>query len=408
MKKNIDISFFFFVFFLMTLSLGQLARFHFGSVVFYPHDVVIAIAFFTHLVTKQVFSLPSVDQPKRFLLPLMLLGWIVLGWAMAATQHTLTTQAVLTFIRLLVYVVFMASLLANMRTISAVAIRCCVFFTGFLMSGWGILQYVLLPDVRFLHTFGWDDHYYRLIGPLLDPNFAGLLTILTLFYWQSCAHLVKRYTQKTLNSGVKLFHLINNSVWLVLFTSLAMTFSRSSWLALIGSLALMAFWPKTRPVITFKIVGIWVCILIGSYVFLPKPTGEGVDITRTSTISARTDLNRYLLSSMQPLDWVIGKGAFNFRVATEPKSTGTVPTTAIQPDNVFVQLVGSIGVGGILLVILLLWQKRQTVSQLDPWLVGIIWAVLIHAQFNNSLFQPQILLLLLAGVVRPLSAKKLD
>ncbi|MFZ2202248.1 MAG: hypothetical protein WAV56_02515, partial [Microgenomates group bacterium] len=39
----------------------------------------------------------------------------------------------------------------------------------------GSLQYFLLPDVRFLAYLGFDDHYYRLIGSFLDPNFTGLV-----------------------------------------------------------------------------------------------------------------------------------------------------------------------------------------------------------------------------------------
>ncbi|PIY79331.1 MAG: hypothetical protein COY81_02855, partial [Candidatus Pacebacteria bacterium CG_4_10_14_0_8_um_filter_43_12] len=42
-----------------------------------------------------------------------------------------------------------------------------------------LVQYLLLPDTRYLYLFGWDDHYYRLIGPLLDPNLSGILFVLT-------------------------------------------------------------------------------------------------------------------------------------------------------------------------------------------------------------------------------------
>jgi len=37
------------------------------------------------------------------------------------------------------------------------------------IGGW--IQYFLYPDLRALEAYGWDDHYYRLIGTLLDPGF---------------------------------------------------------------------------------------------------------------------------------------------------------------------------------------------------------------------------------------------
>ena len=51
-----------------------------------------------------------------------------------------------------------------------------VLISGFV--GIGFLQYVLYPNLRYLLYLGWDDHYLRLFGSLLDPNFTGVMLVL--------------------------------------------------------------------------------------------------------------------------------------------------------------------------------------------------------------------------------------
>ena len=39
------------------------------------------------------------------------------------------------------------------------------------------------PDLRNLWYLGWDPHYYRVFATLLDPNYVGILLVLTIFVW---------------------------------------------------------------------------------------------------------------------------------------------------------------------------------------------------------------------------------
>src|SRR3989304_8999963 len=49
-----------------------------------------------------------------------------------------------------------------------------LFFSS-AIAVFGLAQYILIPDTRFLAVLNWDDHYYRLLSTLLDPNFTGII-----------------------------------------------------------------------------------------------------------------------------------------------------------------------------------------------------------------------------------------
>ena len=56
-------------------------------------------------------------------------------------------------------------------------------FSVFLFILFSLGQYLLLPDLRLYKNLGFDDHYYRLAGTLLDPNFTGaIFASLSIFF----------------------------------------------------------------------------------------------------------------------------------------------------------------------------------------------------------------------------------
>ena len=52
----------------------------------------------------------------------------------------------------------------------------------FMIPVLGLLQYLFFPDLRFLKTIGYDDHYFRLTFPFLDPNYTGAFLAFISFY----------------------------------------------------------------------------------------------------------------------------------------------------------------------------------------------------------------------------------
>lgn len=49
----------------------------------------------------------------------------------------------------------------------------CLIVCGMLLAVFGLGQYLIMPDMTSLTVFGWDPHYYRLVGTFLDPGFTG-------------------------------------------------------------------------------------------------------------------------------------------------------------------------------------------------------------------------------------------
>lgn len=206
----------------------------------------------------------------------------------------------------------------------------------------GFLQYLLFPDVRFLSYLGFDDHYFRLIGSLMDPNFTGLvLVIFTLL-------------------APKLFFL------LPLF-ALALTFSRASFLALAVSLLYLSVVKKQ-----FKLLFLLLTLGIFLY-FIPKPFGEGVNLLRTFSIISRFENQRQALVvfAKNPL---LGVGFGPLKV-----------------DNSFIFVLATTGVVGFITFLVFLKKTWQITP--NPLAKAALLAILIHSLFNNSFFYPPILVL---------------
>jgi hypothetical protein len=65
-----------------------------------------------------------------------------------------------------------------------------LIIAGSVAAFFGLLQYLFMPDLRFLYDIGWDMHYGRLAGTFLDPTFIGLILVLNILL------IVNRYFSK--------------------------------------------------------------------------------------------------------------------------------------------------------------------------------------------------------------------
>ena len=222
-----------------------------------------------------------------------------------------------------------------------------LLFAAALFLGLGLLQYFLLPDVRFLAYLGFDDHYYRLIGSFLDPNFSGLILAI----------------------------LVILSPWPLLVVpliALVLTFSRASFLALAVGLVYLSLTQRR-----FKLL--LTLLLLGLFLYLvPKPFGEGVNLWRTFSIASRwqNQKNAFLLFSQKPL---FGHG-FN-----------TLKQTGTGVDNSFLFVLVTTGLTGFAAFFYFLKTAFQGIKlSLVKTALVIIFA---HSLFNNSLFYTWILTL---------------
>lgn len=370
----------------LLISLGQLQRIEVGNGInFYLHDLVIWVWIFFNLVAKRTLVLEKLNSiwKKHARSGTFLLALICLGWLNAFAHGQSLIIPVLYTARLLIYLMF-AGLVA--QQFAKANVRMLLIGTGLLILLFGLIQYFFIPDTRFLAVYGWDDHYYRLISTLFDPAFCGLILVMT---WCLLVTIRLPVNLSKLNNWPSKV-IIHGS----LITALLLTYSRSSYLAFAGGWCYLVLTKaKLRPLLWFA-----ACVAIVGFIFLPKPTGEGGIITRTSTIKARQENAQTNLASLRPLDLMIGQGLF---VSPNPL-TYQIPLTmsnhARIPDNSVIFLVQSLGIAGAGLVFFWFSQLWRWSYRVDPGLAASLLALVIHSQFNASLVQPFVFLFILLAV----------
>lgn len=234
----------------------------------------------------------------------------------------------------------------------------------------GLLQYFFLPDLRFLKGIGFDDHLYRLTFPFLDPNYVGAALS---FLFLTTIPLRSKKLFKTL--------------LILTFTALALTFSRASYLSLFSGLTfLFLSSPKTRK--TFlPLIAIFAALVL----LAPKPSGEGVNLLRTYSISSRLDNYQqgFKLSLRNPLT---GLG-FNTLSTHQNTATNTISRSSAGLDNSFIFILSTTGIIGLSAYLYLLYSFFRNTKSL--FLKAGLISLIIHSFFNNTLFYIPLLILFL-------------
>ncbi|MBU2051710.1 O-antigen ligase family protein [Patescibacteria group bacterium] len=321
----------------LSLALGQLQRL--PGLPVYAHDLILVLLLLNNFKRLKVYR------------PVVWFGLASLAsLVLAATRLPLDQVLVgsLYLVRFLAY-----SLLINLK----VDRRFLIFFSS-AIAFLGLAQYLIVPDTRFLAGLNWDEHYYRLISPLFDPNFTGIILVLGL-------SLTYAYYRRTW--------------WLyaLYLPALLLTYSRSSYLALLaGGLYLALIKKKLR---WFIIGG---AVLALALLSLPRPGGEGVKLERL--VSARQRISNYQLS----IDFwrqspVFGLGFDTLRYYRDNQASHS----ASGLDSSLLLVLVTTGVVGLAAYVNLLkhlWQKH-------PLMRLSLVALLTHSLFVNSLFYPWVM-----------------
>jgi len=366
----------------LLFPLGQLEKLPLGitGVSIYLHDLVL-IAIWIWLVfsgqLSRVFSSHRLKSLKTFV-AIAFFSWLIglFNWG---------KESILGLGYLVRWLALSGIYLASFELTNKEKdwLRRLIKLAVLLTAVFGWVQYLVLPDLRYLKYFGWDDHYFRLTGTILDPNLLGIILVLGLGL---------EFADKKRNFLRKLFLLV----------TLAFTYSRSSWLAW---LVLLIGWtinqilvkPIKKDIFFFfrtffrslKVVGFyfWLIVSLIVFYFLPRPAGEGGNLARTASIKKRNESwqNSWQVIKENP---VSGVGFNNYRLVQREKklldqwqtnhSGGGV-------ENSFLLVLATTGIIG--LAAFLWW-----LSDLRP--LWLIFPVLIHALFNNSLFYPWVLILI--------------
>ncbi len=369
------------------MTLGQLQRIQITSTsAIFFHDIWISVGIVVALATSMSFRSAVVRTVKQILTRkyVALVGWLLIGLLGAAFQQQNISPSILYLGRLSLYGAFG---LLVWSLIKEKFLTQREVFGGLILSGvavlyFGFLQYFFMPDMRWLFFLGWDDHYYRLLSTLLDPGFVGILFILTFCAVQTL--FLRNYLKVCISAMFML--------------GILLTYSRATYVAfltvcILGSLHSWWCGRKGKGVVLVAYV---VCFLF-SLPFLPHPGGEGVRLERTASVHARTENITSAVSTMKPVDWVIGKGIF---MPLRPSVTEFAqPDHARLPDNWIVFILTGMGVVGLALFLISVGKIFIEFYRKNVWLALSVFAVLVHGLFNATIVYPFVVLFMLMFAV---------
>lgn len=257
---------------ILLFPLGQFGRLSFETAGLYLYELPLALFLILGLcilsrdrVTSS--KLRYITSPLLIFLGILLITYTISLWWYPAESNLI---AGLYLLRLMLY--FGALLVLMIASTKQLLWRThtlyIIFLSTTLIAVSSLVQYMFFPDLRPLMSQGWDPHAYRAFGTMLEPAvLAGLLGISALFFfWKELpSQKVWRY-----------------SAIMVLLGIIAVTFSRGAYLALVVGLVPLL---RTRQTIVGALLGV---VVVGAVVwFAPKPSGEGVNLLRTSTVESR-------------------------------------------------------------------------------------------------------------------------
>lgn len=246
-----------------------------------------------------------------------------------------------------------------------------LIFSGIILAILGILQFIFIPNLIFLHTFGWDPHYFRAVSTLLDPNFLGAYLGLTLL-------LILQNPQKIFSQKLQIIFFI------LVYLCLLLTFSRSALLLMAVSLLTFSMLKKS---IKYSLLTFLLCLGFGISFFIYTQLvsiPRGIDRQESAQLRLSTWTDGWKIFQSSPF---LGIGFNSYRYALlkyYPNSENfTKSHGASTNDSSLLFVLATTGIVGFLVYLFFV----RSIFWL-PVFLGLI----INSFFINSLFYPWILI----------------
>jgi len=230
----------------------------------------------------------------------------------------------------------------------------------------GFIQYFFWPDFTYFDINHWDPHLYRLISTFFDPTFTGLIYLL---------FLIKIFFDK--KNPYRL------AILIITYLAMVLTYSRSTYLSFLIAFTFISI--STKKIKPFLISLILVTLTI---FIIPRQPGEGTKLERTSSIFAKKENYQegFKMFTQHP---IFGIGYNNIPILREHKNNLSHANSGF--DGSLLTILISTGIIGLFLF-LLGGTKYYHSSNLTS--KTLIWSVIFHSLFANSLLYPWILLTL--------------
>lgn len=394
--KNILLTLIFLVF--LSCALGQFSLLPIDAlgVKLYLFDVLacvytIVCLFYLLIIKKKIVLRPYMFYSLIFLF--ISLISLIYGSRVLSLSNILISGMYLIRLSLYVLVSILTYQLVNLFKDYREQLINIMLFSSLFVAISGFIQLVIFPNLSNLPPeLGWDPHINRLTSTFFDPNFVGgylVLSIVLFYYKISSINKTKSFS--------KYFGLYFTLV--VLLSALFLTFSRSSWLMFAIFIFILGLF-KSKKLLIVTIV-----LMFLIYYFIPRVQ------TRLSGVTDPSDSARLRLvswkntSSIAKDNLFLGVGFNAFRYAQEKYgyfdyrdlSGGHAGSGS---DSSLLLVLATTGVIGFLSFCFMLIDvlKKSFTTYLDSHttlslvLFISVSSLLIHSQFVNSLFFPQIML----------------
>lgn len=328
---------------------------------FYVLDLIYVISFI--ILVPNIFK--STKEIKKPLLIFLSTATITLLTSKIFTPSLTWTQLLLSSLYLFRLILYIPLLFISPKTKPYFIFSLCIFPLI------GLIQYLAAPDLRFLKSINFDDHLYRLTFPFLDPNFTGAVLAFIIFY-------LFRLRQSLLSRIIIPITLI----------SLALTFSRSAFLsftiaAIFVSLKSRFANLRISPILAITLI-LFILLLLS-----PKPFGEGVNLTRTFSITSRmTNISEALSQFSRSPVLGLGFNTLRYQGAIELNSRAS---GGVSNSIVFVLV--TTGIVGLVTFLNLIRSVYRIISR-DIYLCAAFMVLFISSLFNNTLFYSPIIVLM--------------
>ncbi len=270
-----------------------------------------------------------------------------------------------------------------------IAVTKILLFSSVFVCVAGVIQLFVFPNLSDLpQEYGWDPHINRLVSTFFDPNFTGIYIVLGLIL------TLGMIFDKSKKSIFIYIILVIQSI------SLILTFSRSSWLSFAVSILIFGvFKSKKLIIVTFLIMFL-------TYYLVPRAQ------TRLSGVTDPADSARLRISSWQIAlsiskdNLLTGVGFNSYRYAQERygffdySDEDNGGHAGSGSDSSLLLVLATTGVIGLLIFLLtykeILINSFRTYKSSDDLMSLVLFtstiALLVHSQFVNSLFYPQVML----------------
>lgn len=328
----------------ISLGFGALLRFEMVCVPIYLHDLLVAT-----ILLINFKNLPQIFKSFK-ILRIFILGLFIS--TLSALYLYPVSSLMIPFLyglRLLSYLSLFFLLKGDSSQIPSSAFIISCLNTIVI----GLVQYLLLPDMRWAQYLGWDDHLNRLTLPHYDPTFTGVMLSLAMF--------------SVIKTNIRFAP--------IFLLPILLTYARSVWLSL--AITMLSMFKSLKSLLLF------ILIFTLAIIALPDRFGEGTNLLRIYSINSRIISD---LEHLKRYGWslVLGRG-LNTLILEQTENI--IPNHVTGPNNSYLYLLsttGIIGLVGWVMFIKSLYRESNNKSMLIFFFIASL--------FNNVMFYPFALL----------------